>query len=264
MSVYVSYTDETQASDVQEAFLIAGFAANESEWPKFSQEWNAILLRSPAIPYIHVTQLYSKAWQEEHRITAYQCDMKLQAAIDLLASYAGAIKQHLSQVSGKTYRICNARLSDAGFQIQRNHGFIDYLAFVGYSLGVLNHINAERPDVEKVTFAISKKKIVSHHIVNNLRDEMIENIASVKPDLAKKYGDILPLSMEDHMPLQAADVLCWHLQRSLAETKDERPKVLENIKVLQGMGFDGIDFTDKMMEKMTDRLIETSKPNDSD
>jgi hypothetical protein len=33
-------------------------------------------------------------------------------------------------------------------------------------------------------------------------------------------GEIIPGSMEDKLPLQAADILCWHQQRNPGGTED--------------------------------------------
>lgn len=41
----------------------------------------------------------------------------------------------------------------------------------------------------------------------------MEWLGHFKPDLAPLFGGLTSASMEVELPLQAADVLCWHLQR---------------------------------------------------
>ena len=39
--------------------------------------------------------------------------------------------------------------------------------------------------------------------------------------VAKLIGDLIPVSLENHMPLQAADLLCWHIQRHHAGNNND-------------------------------------------
>src|SRR5271168_134787 len=69
------------------------------------------------------------------------------------------------------------------------------------------HAAKKYPDVEKVNFVVSQKKRVSEHIIE--LHEMLK--ARIWPPLDALVGDLWPGDMETVLPLQFADVLCWHL-----------------------------------------------------
>jgi hypothetical protein len=64
--------------------------------------------------------------------------------------------------------------------------------------------------------------------------------------------------MEEHMPLQAADVLCWHVQR--ANNDNEEPEVINNIQLLQEREFvEAVEITEAQIDAITDGLIQQAK-----
>jgi hypothetical protein len=67
-------------------------------------------------------------------------------------------------------------------------------------------------DAEQVDFVVSKKQVVTHYIQEAHKD-LGGWLGRRHPTLAGRMGDIIPASMDKRMPLQAADMLCWHLQR---------------------------------------------------
>jgi hypothetical protein len=105
-------------------------------------------------------------------------------------------------------------------ELSARQGFPDYQCFSAYAMSVLNDIATKDPNVRKVIFNISRKRYVSHILQHDVREELIKYYERENPHLAKLVGDIVPLSMEEHLPLQAADVLCWFLQRTYAGMKD--------------------------------------------
>lgn len=63
---------------------------------------------------------------------------------------------------------------------------------------------------------VSRKKKVSEHV----RDfhEMLKSL--LDPPLNGLVGDLIPGDMERTLPLQFADVSCWHMQRYFAKTME--------------------------------------------
>ncbi len=78
----------------------------------------------------------------------------------------------------------------------------------------LKLVRLHHPHVEKVDFVVSNKKKITHHIVNEFRDE-IRNL--MDPEDREIMGEVLPGDPIDRLPLQAADLICWHQQRMLAK-----------------------------------------------
>jgi hypothetical protein len=263
VSVYFSYTDETASPDAGGKFLISGFGARDTDWPEFSRQWrDKILLAPPKIPYVHMVDLRSESWRKKHGITCYEADEKVIKAIALIRSFDSVLRPYISQVCEKTYKSCTERLSSAGIKTQRHHGYVDYVAFIAYAFNLLKLIHTDFPDVHRVQFGVSKKNFVTHHIQHGVRDEMIQGMKKMNHVIASRFGDVLPLSMEDHMPLQAADVYCWHLQRTYSNAKSEQVGVLNNIAALQGMDAFGVDVQSGALERLTDNLIKMMKQDD--
>lgn len=232
MSVYVSYTDETESPDQRSGhFLIAGYVGDESKWPEFSRLWEEkILLSAPQIPYIHMVDIRSEAWRLKHGISRAEADEKVRRAVDLIAA-TDFFDGYITQVPEPAYLSALKILNDGGINRKRNPSRIDYICFIAYSLQLVKQFAMTRPDVRKIIFAISKKMIVSHHISHDLYDAMVNELKEYAPDLAAKFGEVLPLDMENQAPLQAADILCWHLQRS-ARNVVEEDEVIRNTNIL--------------------------------
>ena len=257
MAVYVSYTDETASADRSGHFLIAGYVASETDWPYFSRRWSdEILAADPPIPYLHMVEIRSEAWRQEHGITRVQADEKVRKAVQLIAT-TSYIKPYVAQVLESAYLAAQHRIDDAGIETQRHHDAVDYLVFIAYALMVLT--SDDHSGACRINFAISKKRHISHHIQHGLRDELIKGMEEANPALARLFGDVLPLTMEDHMPLQAADVLCWHLQRSHSDLTSEESEVLHNIRVLQEVGFMGSDIRADTLDQLAINLIRIMK-----
>lgn len=93
----------------------------------------------------------------------------------------------------------------------------DYLCFLAYGRILLEHVYRKHPEVERVNFVVSQKSGVSEHL-KTFHAEMIEYLKDTS--LGKLAGTLLPMPMEDVLPLQVADFLCWHWQRYYASGED--------------------------------------------
>jgi hypothetical protein len=85
----------------------------------------------------------------------------------------------------------------------------DYLCFLAYARITLEHALAACPSVSEVDFVVSLKGKTTDH-VKTFHGELKR---LVEPPYKDLVGDLIPASMEKRLPLQAADVLCWHFQR---------------------------------------------------
>jgi len=89
----------------------------------------------------------------------------------------------------------------------------DYICFIAYSYAVVKYLEAKHPDVEKIDFIVERNGDITKHI-QEFHSHFAINL-SLRGDehLADMVGELIPAG-KDHIPLQAADVLCWHMGRS--------------------------------------------------
>jgi hypothetical protein len=95
----------------------------------------------------------------------------------------------------------------------------DYLAFPSYAYMVLEFCRTCRPDAGRVDFIVERNGEIADHI-REFYDGIPAALESIgRHELIALIGDIIPAG-KDRVPLQAADVLCWHTNRSREGTLD--------------------------------------------
>ena len=91
----------------------------------------------------------------------------------------------------------------------------DYFCFLAYSSTVVAKVSAMYPDAKKVDFVVSKKGKLTTRL-----QVFHEEMRRLMPEYEDLIGELIPATMEERLPLQAADLLCWHIQRYYANTMD--------------------------------------------
>ena len=267
MSVYVSYTDESESRGQKTGkFLIAGYVADELKWPEFSKRWQEEVLASiPAIPYLHMVNMRSESWREECGITRAEASDKIYKAAQIIAE-TNFITGYYAPISEQAYLKALQVFVQVGPKSERYFSRIDYLCFIAYSLGLIKALAREHQDLRKVVFNISKKKPVSHHLQHVLHDAMIEKLLTLNPSVAALFGEVVPLDMRNHMPLQAADMLCWHLQRIYVTGGNESdPEFNRNAALLERRNLYEVPIPDSALETLAQdiaRIAAEEKENE--
>jgi hypothetical protein len=218
MAVFVSGSDETSGKDHRGVFHHAGFIAPEKDWSDyFAPAWRERVLDGiPSIPYLHMTDIRSDKWRKKYGLSRLEAEGRVDEAIRVIDGM------------GSLYAIGSR--ADAGFfldmfagddgKILTNKGAIkkfvpDHLCFMGYVFVVLNYVNYTHPEAEKVDFIVEHKHGVFDE-VNEFYDGMAGILTELgSPELVDLLGELIP-GHKDRVPLQAADVLCWHSQRAQA------------------------------------------------
>jgi hypothetical protein len=264
VSVYVSYTDESQSKDQKSGmFFIAGYVADELKWPEFSKRWSEeVILSDPPIPYLHMVEIRSESWRVKHGLTRVQADEKIRIAVDLIAQ-TDFITAYCAHISERAYNKLLGVIKDED-PVMATKSHIDYLCFGGYSVNLLKKLAAEHSDLRKVVFNISRKKGVSHHLEHSLYDATKEMLEQRHPKFAPMFGNVLALDMDDHMPLQAADVFCWHLQRSFSMSGPEDPDTMRHIITILNRGFCNVALPDFAVEEVTKSYLEFKRREDQE
>jgi len=80
-----------------------------------------------------------------------------------------------------------------------------------YVFVVLTHIEKNHPQAEKVDFLVERNGQITKHI-QAFHAQMPRSLEALNPRLKSLLGELIP-GGKDRIPLQAADVLCWHTAR---------------------------------------------------
>jgi hypothetical protein len=218
MAVFVSASDETSGATSQGIFHYCGYVAPLNDWSEFfAPAWyERVLAGPPAIPYLHMTDIRSKGWRQQHGLSEVDADLRVQAACEVIGQLGGMFPARATLPAGDFRVSCGKRKMRVSSKAIKTFE-PDYLGFMGYAFLVLRYIADEFPDADKVDFIIERKKGISEHIVD-FHNDFPEGLASVgQSSLAPLLGELIPGGKE-RIPLQAADVLCWHTQRAELRT----------------------------------------------
>ena len=218
LMVFLAASDETCGESI---FHHAGYVAPLACWTDvLIPAWQEKVLKGPPqLDEFHMTELRSRLWREKHGITDDDAERRIEAAVEVISQTKGlfAVRSSVDgahfekHASGLKFRLNNPRRKPAVF-------VIDYPSFNGYMYLVLTFC-AAYPKTEKVGFVIEKKKEVFpaiYEFYEGLRASFV-NIGL--PRCAEIMGELLP-DDKKRIPLQAADVLCWHTQRQASHIRN--------------------------------------------
>jgi hypothetical protein len=213
VAVYVAFSDEATIADADGEFLVAGYVASEETWPWIAAAWqDRVLDGSPPIPYLHMTDIRSTAWRQKHSISYHEAENRVAEAVRILYG-TGSLTAMASVIKKKDMReIVHSRYPNKkdipiGFEEP------DYLCYMAYIAIMLIRVSAIYPDATRVNFIVSRKNKQITKGLNAVIEVTKLSMNEHRPDLAPLLGDLIPASPELQLPLQAADVMCWHLQR---------------------------------------------------
>jgi hypothetical protein len=214
VAVFVSGSDETSGPDNRSLLHYAGFVMKEEDWSQFfAPAWASRVLEGPPeLPYLHMTEIRSKAWREEHGISERDADNRVHEAVLVIKTMGSMWPVRSTMDAGRFRDIAGAR--DMRIETGGRRKFEpDYLAFLGYVYLVLLYVRDNHADAEKVDFVVEIKKGITENL-HGFHNEMRAVLKEMgEPRLESLLGDIIPGGKE-RVPLQAADVLCWHTQRA--------------------------------------------------
>lgn len=219
VAVVLAASDETY----QDVFVNAGLIAPLKYWDTiFARDWDRRVLQgNPTLEYLHMTDIRSPKWRARVGISDDDADARVERAVQLLcqrrdpcwvgfefsrARFNSALKQPMQIPTGA-----------------RKQFVAEYFGFVGYVLIVLQHVRALYPSTKKVDFLVERNGEVTKNL-GWFYDEIENFLRDSGSDELSLMGEIIPGS-KDRTPLQAADVLCWHVRRGRENTltgKDEQ------------------------------------------
>src|SRR6202521_1009060 len=210
MAVFVSGSDESAGKTQRDTFLYAGWVGPEEDWSRFfAPAWQERVLDGPpAIPYLHMTEIRSAQWRAEYGISKLQADDRIDEALAVIDTmptlYPVGLHVNAGHVRDKF------AMSRVVASTGAKHPFDpDYICFLGYAFFVLQYVASHYLEAEMVDFIIERKRHVTKYIQEFHSQLALCLMALGEPSLSNLVGDLIPAGKE-RVPLQAADVLCWH------------------------------------------------------
>ena len=87
MAVFIAASDETSGGNAFSVYHYSGWVMSEADWSQyFTPAWNErVLAGPPEIPYLHVTDMRSKAWRGKWGITETMADERMDEAALVIA-----------------------------------------------------------------------------------------------------------------------------------------------------------------------------------
>ncbi len=219
MCVVVGFSDESATGDALGPFLQAGYIAPETSWPFVANAWaERVLCREPPIPYLHMYEIRDPEWQAKYGLSRLEAADKVEEAARVIHG-TGDLLPAISIIQRSDLEdIVKAACRKGAIRIATGLDQPDYLSFVAYAHLALLLVRDKFPRAVKLDLVVSRKQKVTHHI-QRFYQAMKD---SPGYPLAYLVGDLIPASMEERNPLQAADALAWHERRFVENGTEDK------------------------------------------
>jgi hypothetical protein len=220
VSVYVAFSDESAIADTGGEFLVAGYVASEENWEWITRAWQERVLDGPPrLPYLHMTDIRSSAWRAENSISFNDAENRVSEAVRILYG-SGGLTAMASVIKRKDITEIIHSLYPTKKKIPLGLDEPDYACYMAYLGIMLIRVRAVSPAATLVNFVCSSKNKKITKGLNAIMDVTRAYLMDNWPERAPLLGNLIPASPQLQLPLQSADVLCWHLQRYYSGTFD--------------------------------------------
>jgi hypothetical protein len=224
MAVFTAFSDESGSGNQRGSFVVGGCVADIDSWTYFSRAWQERVLNTePAIPYLHMVEIRREAFKRQHRISDLQAEDRIRMAVEIIEA-TGALSTIVSHVdTGDLTDILQGKLKAHGVRLRAGVDEPDYICFLGYAYLTVRYVHHNFHDVEKVDFVVSRKGKITGQM-KFFHQELKDFIQERHPELAEIVGDLASADMKEMVPLQAADMFCWHIRQRYEEGGEQRFK----------------------------------------
>jgi hypothetical protein len=165
-----------------------------------------------------MVEVRNSEWMAEYGLSRLQAEDKVEEAARVIDA-AGDLLPVVSIIQrAELEDIIKAACRTRGVRIPTGLDQPDYLSFVAYAHLTLLLVREKVPGAVKLDLVVSRKQKITHYV------EQFYQAMKDSPgySLADLVGDVIPASMEDRNPLQAADALAWHERRFVEKGTRDR------------------------------------------
>lgn len=222
MAVILSASDENSGKDHRSMFFYGGLLAPVKDWWEvFTPRWEeGVLNGPPKIPYLHMTEIRSKAFRDEWGLSEEEAEKRIDKAFLVIDSISSLRPISSRMDAGTFFDNFNKKNKMVISSGARKTFLPDYLAFIGYVVTVLGHVADHFPDVEKVDFLVERKGGITDYINEFYKDIHVYLAEFREARLGELLGELI-FGGKDRCPLQVADVFCWHAYKRETGTLTE-------------------------------------------
>lgn len=188
------------------AFSLAGLRATCEQWTRFSLAWDNALAQEKVLSF-HMKMLYSRSEKSPHKDWSSEKREKfLMALIEL-------IREHLGEHSaiGGADRVGKDGTWEGGFELTYYNAYRTCIHAALFNV----------PKTEKVHFVFALHEEVSSVVFRQYHAAMAEAYKRWKND--SRIGSMSVARAASLAPLQAADLIAWHVRRHQQKPKEPRP-----------------------------------------
>jgi hypothetical protein len=252
MAVFLANSDETGVADPRGEFIVGGYIQAEDYWGSFAEDWQRkVLDGSPQIPYLHMNEIRRPEWRTQHKISNNDAERRISEAVLLLSGSEKPLAATSVIMRSDLEDVVQAKSREYRKKLPVGIDEPDYFCFMAYATAAVGQVVAWYPDAKRVDFVVSKKGKITTRL-KSFHEEMKRIIDPPYRDL---IGELKPATMEERIPLQAADLLLWHMQRHYAKTLDQVDQRRLGILVEDLKG-NPHEWTRSELGQMTSRLFE--------
>lgn len=205
-----AFIDDSGNDGKSPVFILAGYVASFENWETFSEEWDRVL--NPEDGFQMGVLKMKNAYSNRRRRSPY-FGLTDQEMEDRLKSLVGVINRHAMHgvVSVIPYAIYNrlirGKFNLLGTSTLDRPYWISFFGIMARLLQVTKHLKLD----DKVDFIFDTQDNESKPLLMSEYDRFI-NLAP--PDLRNLSGGYPIFKKDDEvLPLQAADMLAWHVRR---------------------------------------------------
>lgn len=209
--------DSVSGKHGERRLFFAGYLNRAENWEMFSDAWREALSASPSIDYFKMSE--ARALQGQFRgISKEDREKKL--------SYLTDVIRHFKPISFD-FSVSDAVLRDQ--KVNAPHGFTDPRLVSVFSViyGVINAMS-EKGNTLPIDFIFDEMNGVDFDV-----HVLFDHLKSSLPPKQRKQLNSSPIFRNDmdFLPLQAADMLAWHVRR-----QHEKGDVIDALKKLKPGG----------------------------
>jgi hypothetical protein len=213
VSIYVAFSDESAIADPGGEFLVAGYVASEDNWAWVTRAWQERVLDGPPrLPYLHMTDIRSSAWRSENSVSFNDAENRVSEGVRILYA-SGSLTAMASVIKRRDITEIIHSLYPSKKKIPTGLDEPDYTCYMAYLAIMLIRVRAVYPDAALVNFVCSSKNKKITKGLKDVLDVTRAYLTDYRPERAPLLGGLVTASPPLQLPLQCADVLCWHLQR---------------------------------------------------